>query len=439
MSIARNLTILTAFAVVPAAFAEHWPQFRGTDHDNLATGVELPQEWSATKNVRWKTPVEGRGWASPVVWGDKVFIATAVQEVEGKDTAPPPNYRSGRVGADSVFRWEIHCLDRDTGEGLWKQVAFRGNPGIRTHPQNTYASETPVTDGERVYVYFGMIGLFAYNLDGNLLWKKNLGAYKMDGDWGTGSSPILHDGRLYLQIDNEENSFLTALNPENGEEIWRVQRDEASSWSTPMIWRNKVRTELVTNADVVRSYDPATGELLWSMAYPGGRASASPTGNAEALYLGNERRRDGGGNLYAIKAGVSGDISPEPGSTISEGILWTKERIGPEFASPLLYEGRLYLFGRNRGSVHCLDPKTGEPVEGVERLPGARSFWSSPWGHAGKVFCIDEAGTAFVLEADSELELLHTNELEEDVRATPAFLDGALIVRAEKNVYCIEN
>ncbi|MFP6596634.1 MAG: PQQ-binding-like beta-propeller repeat protein, partial [Candidatus Hydrogenedentota bacterium] len=294
-----------------------------------------------------------------------------------------------------------------------------------------------VTDGERVYVYFGMVGLYCYDFDGNVVWEKQLGGYAMDGDWGTGSSPILHEGTLYLQIDNEEVSFLLAMDAKTGEEVWRVQRDERSSWSSPMIWKNSVRTELVTNADIVRSYDPENGNLLWSLKYPGGRASASPVGNSDTLFLGNERRRDGGGVLFAVKAGASGDIAPAPGAETSEGVLWSLSEGGPEFASPLLYEGYLYVFGRNRGSVGCYDPKTGERVEGLDRLSGARSFWSSPWGYDGNVYCIDEAGTAFIIQAAPEIEFLATNPLGEDVRASPAFVDGAIIIRAENKVYYI--
>lgn len=431
---------IVAFLLVScSAAAGDWPQFRGAKHDYRAEVQALPVTWGPEKNIRWKVEMPGRGWASPVVWGDRIFIATAIQEVEGKETAPPPNYRSGRVGKDSVFRWELHCLDLDTGETVWKQVAFRGNPRVRTHPDNTYASETPVSDGERVYVYFGMIGLFAYDMDGELAWKKDFGGYTMLGDWGTASSPILYEGRLYLQIDNEEDLFLTAIDPKTGDEFWRVERNPGSSWSTPMIWENEARAELVTNGEDLRSYDPETGALHWRLAYPGGRASASPTGIPTALFAGNERRRDGGGVMFAIKAGAQGDITPAAGATASEGVLWSRAEGGPEFASPLVYEGLLYVFGRNRGSVGCFDPATGVETEGQDRLPGARSFWSSPWGYDGKVFCTDEAGKTFVLRGGAARELVETNDLGEGVRVSPALLNGAIIMRGEQHVFCIAN
>jgi len=437
----RLRVVLTSISIViaSAATAEDWTQFRGANHNYLAEADALPTDWSNGNNIRWKTAVPGEGWASPVVSGEKVFIATAIQEVEGKDTAPPPEMRSPRIGADSVYRWELHCLDLSTGETLWHRVALRANPRVRTHHANTYASETPVTDGTHVYVYFGMMGLYCYDFDGELVWSKDLGGYKMDGDWGTGSSPILYNDTLYLQIDNEERSFLVALNPTNGEERWRVERDEVSSWSTPMIWRNKVRTELITCSKFVRSYDPATGEQLWSMNLEGGRSSASATGNMDALFFGNERRSDGGGDLFAVRAGASGDISRVGEGAPSDSLLWQLHRLGPDFASPLLYDGSLYIFGRNRGSIGVFDPATGDRRDGIERLPGARSFWSSPWGYDGNVYCIDEGGTAFVVASGPDPELVATIPLNEEVRASPAIIDGALILRSKQHVYRIGN
>jgi len=437
----RTRTFCLCIALLTASLparSENWPQFRGPDSNFLPSEAGLPHEWGPGKNVRWVSQVPGAGWASPVVWEDRIFIATSVMQQEGNDTEPPPNYNSGRIGKESVLRWELHCLDRNTGRLLWKRVAVEGNPRVRTHPSNTYASETPVTDGKRIYVYFGMMGLFCYDFDGTLVWKKDFGGYRMDGDWGTGSSPILYGSNLYLQIDSEEDSFLVAIDTETGAERWRVERDERSSWSTPMIWRNKVRIELVTNANTVRSYDPASGELLWTLEYEGGRASASPTGDQDVLYVGNEARRDGGGQLFAVKAGASGDITPAPGESTSEGVLWSRPEGGPQFASPLLYEGYLYILERRRGAVSCYDAKTGEPAYFLERLPGARAFWASPWAYDGKIFCPDDTGTTHILKPGPEFEVLATNSLDDKFWASPAFSQGAIILRGVDSIYCIE-
>lgn len=438
----RFASVLIGFAIIiycTSSEADNWPQFRGASQDYTFPAEDIPTSWSDTTNIRWKVPIEGRGWASPVVWENKIFVATAIKEVEGKDTAPPPDYRSGRVGKESIYRWELHCIDRESGEELWKKIVFRGNPGVRTHPQNTYASETPTTDGTHVYVYFGMVGLFCYDMDGNLVWKKNLGQYKMLGDWGTSTSPILYESRLYIQIDNEDECFLLALEPANGEQLWKVERPKGSSWSTPYIWKNNVRTELVTNAEDVRGYNPATGELLWTLAYPGGRASSSPTGNADVLIVGNERRNDGGGVMYAVKAGASGDISPVAPASTSKGVLWSTSEASPEFGSPLLYNGNVYLFGRNRGYTGAFNVMTGDLVEGINRLPKARSFWSSPWAYEGHIYCFDEGGTAFVLSAAPEIEFITTHALGEIVRASPAILEGTMFVRTENHLVCLGN
>jgi len=418
------------------ATADNWPQFRGANHDYLPTQSGLPTEWNDETNVEWIAPIPGEGWASPVVWGDHVFIATAVQE-KGPAVKPRPGARGDRVGKDAVYRWELHCLNLATGEERWKRVVLQGHPRNRTHPANTYASETPVTDGERVYVYFGMMGLFCYDFDGELVWKKDLGGLPMERDWGTGSSPIMHEGILYLQIDNEEESFLVALDGETGDERWRKARNEGSSWSTPMIWRNRERTELVTNADTVRSYDPQSGELLWSLRYPGGRASASPVGDADVLYIGNEEREDGGGILAAVKAGASGDITPSEGEQSNGDILWWRADAGPDFSSPLLYEGHVYILARNRGQVSCYDAKTGAPAYEHERLTRARSFWASPWAYDGKVFCPDDSGRTHVLKPGPKLEVIGTNSIDDKVWSSPAFVDQTMILRGANAVYCI--
>jgi outer membrane protein assembly factor BamB len=239
------------------ARSDEWPQFRGPDSTGVVTGLQLPAEWSALKNVRWKVAVPGYGWSSPIVWGDRVFVTTAVSDQQKR---PGGGGGGGEPPPDVVFRWEVHCLDRDTGKTLWRQIAAERKPTVGNHPSNTYASETPVTDGERVYAYFGMVGLYCYDLSGHLIWSRDLGAYRMFANWGTASSPVLDEERLFVQCDNEIQSFLVALDPKTGKELWRVQRPEKSTWSTPAVWRNRLRTEVVLmGTRRIRSYDPATG------------------------------------------------------------------------------------------------------------------------------------------------------------------------------------
>jgi len=412
--------------LVPAA--DEWPQFRGPHSDNRPAAAEFPTAWSADKNIAWKTPIPGHGWSSPILWGDKVFVTTAVEE--------QASTVSGRRRRGGVYRWELRCLNLNSGKSLWTRVATRGEPRLVTHKSNGYASETPVTDGERVYAYFGMTGLFAYDFNGELVWKKDLGAYPMQREWGTSSSPLLHANKLYLQIDSEEDSFLVALNPKTGEEIWRVMRDEGSNWSTPMIWRNKKRIELVTVGCTTRSYDPENGELLWKL-HIGGRSSSSSTGDEELLYLGSEQRQ-AGGYLHAVKAGASGDITPVDGAGTSAGVLWSTAKAGPPMASPLLYQGLVYVVQRRSGIIAAYDAKTGGEVY-KKRVTGAKAFWATPWALDGKVYVLDDTGTTHVLKSGPEFQVLVTHSIEGRFWASPAMARGSLILRDVNHLYCIRD
>jgi outer membrane protein assembly factor BamB len=466
------------------ARGDDWPQFRGPGANGLSAEKDLPKEWGADKNVLWKVNIHGRGWSSPIVWGDKVFLTAAFSEKEPKAVpgggfgkGPPGGGKGppggggggfGRPGGgkppDMVFQFEIYCLDRGTGKEIWKQVAHEGKPRIATHRSNTFASETPVTDGERVYAYFGMTGLFCYDVAGKFVWKKDLGAYPMQMGWGTSSSPVLDSERLFLQIDNEEKSFLVALDKKTGEEVWRESRTERSNWGSPIVWKNKERTEIVTvGSQKVRSYDPASGKALWELSMGGGRCTASPVGDDAQLYVGTAAGfgggggfgkgppggefgkgppggggRGGGGSLFAVKAGASGDVTPKMGETTSAGVAWSVPRAGPSMASPLVYQGYVYILEQNGGMVSCFDAKTGKTAYQRERIPNARAFWASPWAYDGKIFCLDDGGTTHVLAAGPEFKVLSTNSLKDQFWATPAIAGGSLILRGVENIYCVK-
>jgi outer membrane protein assembly factor BamB len=286
-----------------------------------------------------------------------------------------------------------------------------------------------------------MTGLYCYDYDGELVWTKDLGAYPMQRDWGTSSSPLLHDGMLYLQIDNEASSFLVALDPKTGEQHWRVARDAASSWSSPIIWKNKLRTELVTVGQRIHAYDPGSGKRLWEMDMGGGRSSGSAVADRDRLYVGNEERRQGvvgGGILYAIRAGASGDITPQKGETTSTGAVWSQAKTGIAMASPLVYRGFVYVLQRGTGILSCYHAETGEPAYTRQRVPGARAFWATPWAHDGKIFCLDDVGTTHVLQSGDTFKLLDTNSLDDRFWASPAILPGTLVLRGADRVYCIK-
>jgi outer membrane protein assembly factor BamB len=444
--------------------AGDWPQFRGPGGSGVAEGARVPLEWGPDKNVLWKVKVPGVAWSSPIVWGDKVFVTTAVTENQrrpqgdgfggGKPPAgkPPGGFGPGNPKPpEAVYRWEVCCLDRESGKILWKQLALESKPRIAIHPSNTYATETPATDGERVYASFGMHGLFCYDVSGKLLWKKDLGSYQTLLGWGTASSPVLDGDRLFVLCDNEERSFLVALDTKTGDELWRVRRTERTTWGTPYVWRNKLRTELVTLGPRVRSYDPATGKQLWELNIGFGQCASTPVGDAELLYVGAGGRGFGGfggpggrpaggresGRLYAVRAGAAGDVTPGDGESTSAGVAWSQPRAAPEMASPLLYRGHLYVLSRNGGIVACYNARTGQPVY-RERLPGAGSFWASPWACDGKVFCLDDDGNTFILQAGPEFKLLGKNALKDMFWASPAVAGDTLLLRGVDYLYCIK-
>jgi outer membrane protein assembly factor BamB len=467
----RGWILGAALALAPAAAWADWPQFRGPGGSGVVEGP-MPAGWSAESNVKWKTPIPGAAWSCPVVVGDKVFLTTAYSENQprprsgfgggqGKGGRPgggerPKDAPQGKGGygrgtpPDAVYQWRVLCLDRNSGKILWNQLAREGRPRISTHPSNTFASETPATDGERLYAYFGMEGLFCYDLDGKLLWKKDLGHFPMQNGWGTASSPVVDAGRLFIQCDNEEKSFLAAFDAKTGDELWRVDRQEKSGWSTPYVWRAKGRTDLVAiGSRHVRGYDPATGRQVWELAVGGGQCSASPVGDENLLYVGTNIAGGGrpggddaaprpGGRLFAVKAGASGDITPKDGASSSAGVAWVAARAWPAAASPLVYRGHLYIFERNGGMVSCYDAVTGQPAYTRERISGAKAFWASPWAHDGKIFALDEDGQTHILKAGPKFELLGKNELTKELYwSTPAASGGTLLIRGVDHLYCV--
>lgn len=496
--LAGGATVLLGFNV---GVAGDWPQFRGPDGAGLAGGDKLPIEWAADKNIAWKTKLPGYGWSSPIVIGDKVIVTTAVTDNQQKPGGgmggrggggrpgggqlpggdrpgggrPGGGGYGGQRAPDKVFRWEIYCLDRNTGKEIWKQLALEAKPRIPTQPSNTYASETPVTDGERIYLLIGMMGLYSFDLNGKQLWHQDLPAYPMQMGWGTGSSPVVADGRVFVQCDNEEKSYLAAFDAATGKELWREPRDERTTWATPYVWKNKQRTELVTSGvKKVRSYDPATGKLHWELGSPGGQCNATPVGDADLLFVGNGGRgggmggpggpggggrnppggdppggqRPGGGRggmgggaagtLFAIKAGASGNISLKEGEKSNAGVAWTAARAAPSMASALLYQGNLYTLEQRGGQITCVDARTGETKYARERINGARGFTSSPWAADGKIYCLDDSGQTFVIQAGTEFKLLGQNPLNEMCWSSPAAANGALYVRTVDHLYCIK-
>jgi len=439
---AMSVTFLIGFLIgSPSSWADNWPQFRGPNAAGVAEGKGLPSEWSSSQNIRWKVEVPGVAWSSPVVWGDRVFVTTAISDSPQESPKKGLYFGGDRPAPrQATYRWEVLCLNRDDGKLLWRRVAVERKPSSSIHIKNSYASETPVTDGERLYAYFGAAGLYAYDFDGNLVWKKDLGSFKTRFGWGTASSPTLDGDRLFLLNDNEEQSFLVALDKRTGDELWRSERDEKSSWSTPFVWNNKQRTELVTCATKrVRSYDPATGKLLWELGGMSSICSPTPVASDELLYVSSGYVMDSKRPLFAVRAGASGDITLSGDQTANAGVAWCQKLGGAYMPSPVLDGGQVYVL-YDRGFFASFDAMTGRPIYEKQRIePGAGGFSASPWAYGGKLFCLNEDGDTFVIQAGSEFKILGKNSLDELFMASPAISGDILILRGMNHLYGIDN
>lgn len=446
----KSVLALTVFVLAGAQVhaQERWPQFRGPQArgisaesistDGSASDSKLPDQWTATDNIAWKKDIPGRGWSSPVVWDRKVFLTTVVNS-EAYEPAKKGLYFGGeRKPPTSVHQWKVLCLDLESGEVLWEKQVHEGVPKSSIHIKSSFASETPATDGKRVYCCFGSLGIFCLDFEGNQIWRYDLEALPTRLGWGAAASPVLHEGRLYLCNDNEKTSYLVCLDAQTGKEIWKVAREEKSNWSTPFVWTNPTRTEIVTaGTGQVRSYD-LQGNLLWSLKGMSSITIATPYQADGLLYVTSGYVADQTRPIYAIKPGASGDISLSEGITSSESIAWSIPKGAPYNPSTLVYHGRLYVL-YDAGLFACYDSATGKEIYSRQRIPNGRAFTTSPWAYGNKIFCLNEDGKTFVIQAGDEFKVLSINELEEDDMgmASPAILSDRILVRTANRIYCI--
>ncbi len=431
---------LLASASVGASESEpdgNWPTFRGAEAlSTAADDPRLPMTWSQTENVVWVRDVAGLGWSSPIVWGNTVFLTSVVSEGEVEEPKKGLYYGGNRMEpSKDIHRWVVLAIDRDSGKTMWETQVHQGAPETNRHLKNTYASETPVTDGERVYAYFGNQGIYALSMDGDVIWSKELDKATTRYGWGTAASPVLHDGRLFVVNDNDEQSYLLALDAATGEELWRKDREEGSNWSTPYVWENELRTELVTTGtDQVRSYD-LDGKLLWHLEGMSSITITQPFSIHGLLYISSGYIGDQGRPVYAIKPGGSGDISLEEGAKSNSHIVWFQPQAGPYNPTPLVY-GDLYYTLLDRGFFTAHDARTGAEVYGKQRIErGSSAFTASPWAYNGKIFALSEDGDTFVIEPGPEFEVVGKNSLDEMSMATPAIADGSLYIRTRSKLY----
>jgi outer membrane protein assembly factor BamB len=425
--------------------AQHWPSFRGPNASGVADGKPTAVKWNAPagENVAWKTPIAGIAVSSPIVWGDRVFVSTAV----GSD--PTQGIRTGQYGdvepvADaSKHTWRLIAIDKASGKVVWDKVAYEGIPKTKRHPKSSQASATPVTNGRQVIVSFGSQGLYAYDFAGTLLWQKDLGVlnagwfFDADYEWGIGSSPIIYKNLVIVQCDIQRGSFIAAFDAATGQEKWRTQRDEIPSWSTPAILEdvNHGKAELVTQAsNFTRGYDPDTGKELWRFSGNSEVAIPTPIAGPGFILITNGYR--GVQPIFALKPGATGDITLKGDDSKGANFAWSTKRGGPYIPTPIVYGDQLYVL-QNGGVITAYKVATGEQIY-QKRLGGTGgSFSASLVAADGKIYCTSEDGDVFVIKAGPEYQELAKNSIGEVVMATPAISDGLIFFRGLKNVIAI--
>jgi outer membrane protein assembly factor BamB len=428
--------LLVCAASLTAADIPVWPQFRGPGSRGVADGAGLPDTWSASNNVAWKVGIPGTGWSSPIVAGHRIFITSVVASGDIEKPVKGLYFGGERPASTAEHRWMVWAIELSTGKVLWEREAHRAVPGFARHLKNSYASETPATDGERVYVKFGNVGLFCYDLEGRLLWSNPSEPVRMRNAWGTASSPVVHNGRLYVVNDNEQESFVTALDAKSGKTLWRARRDEGSNWSTPFVWQHAGRTEIVTTgSQKVRSYG-LDGTLIWELRGMSTIVIPTPFSAHGLLYFASGYVGDTHRPAYAVRPGATGDISVgEP--TSAKHIAWYLPQGGSYNPSPIVYGDHYYTL-YDRGFLTAHDAVTGAEVYGKQRIdPEAGAFTASPWAYNGKLFALSEDGATYVIRAGATYERLAINRLDEFTMATPAIAGDSLILRTATSLYRI--
>ncbi len=449
-----------------ADMARTWPGFRGHEMSGIAGSAKLPEKWSRTEGLAWSASIPGNGWSSPIVWNGTVYVTSAVgakpfkqpgtgiygndyiaelrkQGLSGEEILAKLRARDNEISDEAgELRYMVYALDAKTGKIKWEREATRMVPFGGRHRKNTFASETPVTDGQRLYVSFGHnVGMFCFSMNGKPLWKKQWPPKKIYLDFGTASSPVVHKGRVYLLQDNEQDSALVALDAKTGEEVWRTPRSfqgmVKSSWTTPFVWENALRTEVVaTGPSAVISYD-LNGKELWRMNTQLTSSAISPLATDGLLYIGIGAQGDASRPLFAIKPGASGDITLAKDAASNEFIQWSHPRAAGYTSSPLVYGGKIYLV-HDLGVMVVLDAATGKEIYKARAGGVGNTFSASPLAANGRVYLLDEDGETIILDARAaEYTEVGRNDLGEMALASPAAAGSALYIRTQSKLYKI--
>lgn len=438
------LTLAAASIVAQDRPSATWPSFRGAFAAGSAPSLKLPDKWDGAsgQNIAWKVTVPGLAHSSPIVWGNRVFVTSAISG-RNDATFKPGLYGEGTASEDrSPHKWVVIAYDRATGKKVWEQIAFQGVPREKRHIKSTYASATPATDGRYVVAFFGSQGLHAFDMNGKPVWSKDLGvlntgAYDApDFEWGTASSPVIHGDLAFVQCDMQLDSFLIAVDLKTGNTVWKAPRKELSSWSTPNVYAPaNGRAELVTNSPYfIRGYDPATGKELWRLGGSSMITAPTPIFADGLIVVASGRRPEK--PIFAIRPGGNGDITLKPGQESSSAVAWRKTGRGSYMPTPIIHDGIVYVLN-NDGVFDAYELQTGKEVY-RQRIPHKGSgFSASPVIAGGRIYLSGEDGEMWTISTGPKFEVLGTNSMGEPLMATPALAAGLMIVRGEKTLFAI--
>ena len=421
-----------------------WPQFRGIKANGTSDTHATADKWSVTSNegIAWKTPIPGLGLSSPIVWGDLVCLTTSISGMKDAGLKVGLYGDIKPVQDDTEHEWRVYCLDKKSGAVKWQQTAHKGVPKIKRHTKATHANSTLATDGERLVAFFGSEGLYAYNMAGKLLWKRDLGVldagYFMypEAQWETGSSPVIHDNVVIVQVDVQKDSFLGAFDARTGKDLWRTARGDVPTWGTPTVHTVQGQTQVIVNGwRHAGGYDFKTGKEIWKINGGGDIPVPTPVVHDGLIYITNAHGP--ASPIYAVRETASGDVSLASGATSNDGIAWSYPRDGGYMCTPLVYRGLVYIVKYN-GVMNVYDARTGEKKFQQRLADGKSAFTSSPVAADGKVYLASEEGHVYVLKAGPAFEVVSENDMGESVLATPAISEGTLLIRTQGNVVAVK-
>ena len=419
-----------------------WPGYRGNLISGILDNANLPETFDFGKmtNIKWKTEVPGLGLSSPVIWDNRLFITSAISKSDNAGFKPGIYGDVNPVRDSSVHDWKVFCYDKNSGRLLWERTSHTGIPAIKRHPKSTHANTSVATDGKHVVAFFGSEGLYCYDMDGNLLWQKSFGILKSvwvtmnSAEWEFASSPVIYNGKLIIQCDVLENSFIAAFDVSTGKELWKVNRDEYPGWCTPNIYINGGKPCIAVNGYKQRGgYDLETGKELWRMSGGGDIQIPSPVIGKGFIYFNSSHGRSS--PIMAIKTDASGDITLKEGETSNNFVQWFLPRGGSYIHTMLLYRNRLYNVNWN-GTINCLDPETGKEIYNA-KLGRANSFTASPVASDGRIYIPDEEGNIFIIKDGDTFELIAEIPIGENCGTAPAITDGMIYFRSQKHLYAV--